>query len=60
MCIDGTYKLEEEKDDQYQVSSGHQHPGAGTRNFDVLKTKFPEIHIINSSLLKKEIPCILI
>jgi len=55
MCIDGTFKFEEEKDESYELrvqSSG--------LNEEFLKTKFAEIEGINSSLLKKEIPCIII
>ena len=57
MCIDGTGKFEEEKDDFYEsgvvsLESKAIEPG--------LKNKFPEIKTVNSSLLKKEIPCLII
>ena len=55
MCIDGTSKFPEETDEKFQLS---------TFNFqlstDELKLKFPEIKEVNSSLLKKEIPCLIV
>ena len=57
MCIDGTYKTEEEIDaEQYQLA---------TNRYDrlteqVLKAHFPEITVANLSLLKKDIPCLII
>ncbi len=55
MCIDGTFKFEEEVDESYEfrvmsseLSEIH------------LKEKFSEIHAVNTALLKKEIPCIII
>jgi 4-hydroxy-3-polyprenylbenzoate decarboxylase len=57
MCIDGTYKLDEETDELYhQVVVAKQ----DIEFINGLKNKFQEIHIINSSLLKKEIPCLII
>ena len=55
MCIDGTSKHEEETDE----SSGFGVPGS---EFDekLLQDKFPEIHRVNISLLKKEVPCLII
>jgi 4-hydroxy-3-polyprenylbenzoate decarboxylase len=55
MCIDGTNKNEEEKDDSYEWS-------IPKNNFsvDFLKPKFPEIKDINASLLTKDIPCLVI
>jgi 4-hydroxy-3-polyprenylbenzoate decarboxylase len=55
MCIDGTKKFEEEKDDTIQFAMLN----AQFSN-ELLKNNFPEIHSINSSLLKKEIPCLII
>ena len=62
MCIDGTSKFEEEVDETYEVrslSTGQ----AGTR-YDVTETLFtgcyPEIRSANVSLLKKEIPVLII
>lgn len=55
MCIDGTKKYDEEKDEMYDVRSAM---------YDVdeklLTSKFSEIKAVNVSLLKKEIPCIII
>jgi 4-hydroxy-3-polyprenylbenzoate decarboxylase len=55
MCIDGTRKFEEETDDGYE-------PGVST--FDVsesvLKNMFTEIHKVNTGLLRKDIPCLII
>jgi len=55
MCIDGTNKNEEEKDDSYEWS-------IPKNNFsiDLLKPIFPEIKEINASLLVKDIPCLVI
>ncbi|HEX2628494.1 MAG TPA: menaquinone biosynthesis decarboxylase [Chitinophagaceae bacterium] len=55
MCIDGTFKHDEEKAENRQTSMGNGQFPAG-----VIKAKFPEIHTINTSLLKKEIPCLII
>jgi len=55
MCIDGTFKFPEEVDDNFRNSvpnvqfSGEQ-----------LKLKFPEITEVNTSLLRKEIPVLII
>ena len=55
MCIDGTMKFEEEKDEGYKLQAVSY-----KLNADVLKNKFPEIYEVNTSLLKKEIPCLII
>jgi len=55
MCIDGTAKFDEERDDNYEWSRVN-----GQWSIDELKLKFPEIKEVNASLLKKEIPCIII
>jgi 4-hydroxy-3-polyprenylbenzoate decarboxylase len=55
MCIDGTMKFEEEREGGYQSAIGNRHLPIVD-----LKRNFPEIHAINSSLLKKEIPCLII
>ncbi len=57
MCIDGTFKFDEEKDDNYQPRARSQEPGARNSN---LKDLFSEIKHINSSLLEKDIPCLII
>ncbi len=54
MCIDGTTKFEEEEEG-YESAIGNPQPA-----IDELKMKFPEIHTVNSALLKKEIPCLII
>ena len=59
MCIDGTVKYEEEKDDSFILV-----PGTG-QNLSPLTEKeilfqFPEIRAVNISLLQKNIPCIII
>ena len=55
MCIDGTKKFEEERDDSY---------GKAVSILQIetesIKNKFPEIRVINSSLLKLEIPCLIV
>jgi 4-hydroxy-3-polyprenylbenzoate decarboxylase len=56
MCIDGTFKFEEEKDDQFSSI----HPRYAQNSSDELKNIFPEIKAINASLLEKEIPCLII
>ncbi len=58
MCIDGTYKLEEESDENYaNEDSFTKDPEAIS---DKLMKEFSEIHSINISLLQKEIPCLII
>jgi len=55
MCIDGTSKFEEEIDESYQLR---------VKNYlleeEFLKLKFSEIKAVNTSLLRKEIPCMII
>jgi len=55
MCIDGTHKMEEEKDDNFQYLINNVQLSAGE-----LKNRFSEIHAVNDSLLQKEIPCLII
>ncbi|MBC7872834.1 MAG: menaquinone biosynthesis decarboxylase, partial [Ferruginibacter sp.] len=55
MCIDGTAKQEEEIDDNYSILDP-----AGGLSEAFLQSKFPEIAAVNTSLLMKEIPCLLI
>ena len=55
MCVDGTRKFEEEIDENFQWSMVN-----GQWSIVDLKTKFPEIKEINDSLLKNEIPCLII
>ena len=53
MCIDGTAKHEEEKDAHFDFP-------LPTSDFSFLKNEFPEIASLNSSLLKMEIPVLVI
>jgi 4-hydroxy-3-polyprenylbenzoate decarboxylase len=55
MCIDGTTKSEEEKNDEYSFS-----PADKIVDGKKISGRFPEIRIINDSLLEKEIPCLLV
>jgi 4-hydroxy-3-polyprenylbenzoate decarboxylase len=55
MCIDGTAKFNEEIDESY----GLWVAGYELRE-ELLKSKFSEIKGVNASLLKKEIPCLII
>jgi 4-hydroxy-3-polyprenylbenzoate decarboxylase len=55
MCIDGTYKYDEEKEDGYE----NRVPDSELSE-DFLKNRFSEIKKVNTSLLKKEIPCLII
>ena len=55
MCIDGTSKHDEETDES--SAFGVQGPELSEQ---LLQDKFPEIHYVNISLLKKEIPCVII
>lgn len=56
MCIDGTFKYQEEKDDAFlSIGSRFNEESQG----ELLK-QFPEIKGINFSLVEKGIPCLLI
>jgi 4-hydroxy-3-polyprenylbenzoate decarboxylase len=56
MCIDGTFKFDEEKDENYL----NEISGFSKENADEIVKEFPEIKHINYSLVQKEIPCIII
>jgi len=56
MCIDGTYKFEEEIDEGYQLIINNEQ----LKIDRLLKEKFAEIKAVNSSLLTKLIPCLII
>lgn len=56
MCIDGTAKFEEEKDDRYEAEVRSRESGVIEQALE----SFNDIKAINSSLLKKEIPCLII
>jgi 4-hydroxy-3-polyprenylbenzoate decarboxylase len=54
MCIDGTEKFEEESEG---LESGLRSPELD-ENF--VRQKFPEVHSVNTSLLKEEIPVLIV
>lgn len=55
VCIDGTKKFDEELDESYasRVKSSEL-------NAEILKNEFVEIHHVNTSLLNRQIPCLII
>jgi 4-hydroxy-3-polyprenylbenzoate decarboxylase len=55
MCIDGTAKFAEEVDDNYESS-----PTSYEFDEQVLRNRFNEIKAMNISLLRKNIPCLII
>ena len=55
MCIDGTKKFDEESDDSYKYAAGSLQVEA-----ENIKNKFSEIRAINTSLLRLEIPCLIV
>jgi 4-hydroxy-3-polyprenylbenzoate decarboxylase len=55
MCIDGTTKFEEEKEEGYKLL-----PVGYELDAKFFKNRFREIYEVNTSLLKKEIPCLII
>jgi 4-hydroxy-3-polyprenylbenzoate decarboxylase len=55
MCIDGTFKFDEEKDEDWQSQISNDLFQAET-----IKNRFDEIKSVNVSLLKKEIPCLIV
>jgi 4-hydroxy-3-polyprenylbenzoate decarboxylase len=63
MCIDGTAKFEEERDDGYKSLTNNYEPArpaGGLIIHSLLMERFSEIKSINTSLVKKEIPCLII
>lgn len=56
MCIDGTYKYEEELDEKFSSMP----PRFTQENSGELTILFPEVKAINFSLIKKEIPVLII
>jgi len=62
MCIDGTFKFPEEIDESYglRVVSSELRVQSSELSEEFLKLKFSEIKTVNVSLLKKEIPCLII
>ncbi len=59
MCIDGTMKFDEEKDENFQFSIFNPDSYRDQHAIEDLKLKFPEIKQINASLLSKHIPCLI-
>jgi 4-hydroxy-3-polyprenylbenzoate decarboxylase len=55
MCIDGTKKFEEEVDDLLQFAAGSLQ-----LEEEFIKSKFIEVKAVNTSLLRKKIPCLII
>lgn len=55
MCIDGTFKYEEETDTRYALAKKQV-----SINVDDIKKSFPEISSINTKLLAIDIPCIIV
>src|SRR5688500_10275339 len=62
MCIDGTSKFPEEVDEKAQPMMQVNPRLSEVQDFlkEDFKNRFPEIHALNSSLLRKEIPCLVI
>ena len=56
MCIDGTFKHGEEVDENYELIINNEQ----LKIDSLLKEKFSEIHHVNISLLKHQIPCLII
>jgi len=55
MCIDGTLKFEEEREGGYELGAvSHE------LNEEFFRNRFSEIYKVNTSLVKKEIPCLII
>jgi 4-hydroxy-3-polyprenylbenzoate decarboxylase len=57
MCIDGTFKFEEEKEQSPESGVGSPEPLIAE---ETLKKNFSEIKGVNVSLLKKQIPCLVV
>ncbi len=55
MCIDGTFRFEEEIDENYEFVDGNWNEAISS-----ITEKFDEVRFVNSSLLEKEIPCLII
>ncbi len=61
MCIDGTRKSEEEKDERW-VSEGNKAAGVNGTGFfsQFIMSKFEDVKAVNSSLLQSAISCLII
>ncbi|MBS1607766.1 MAG: menaquinone biosynthesis decarboxylase [Bacteroidetes bacterium] len=55
MCIDGTNKYDEETDSAYESGLN-----SSLVSENSIRNRFPEIKAINSSLLQKDIPCLIV
>ena len=55
MCIDGTYKAVEETDDSYQWTNN-----TAPLTKEAIGRSFPDIKDVNTSLLAKDIPCLIL
>ena len=55
MCIDGTKKFEEEKDERFSFPVSRS-----LVTEELLQSAFPEIKAVNVSLLQKDIPCLIV
>ena len=55
MCVDGTMKFDEEKDESYKLQAVSY-----KLNAEFLRHRFREIYEVNTSMVKKEIPCLII
>ncbi|HEX6847082.1 MAG TPA: menaquinone biosynthesis decarboxylase, partial [Chitinophagaceae bacterium] len=61
MCIDGTAKHEEEIDESYELKIKNVRMDSFGEELKIdLREKFPEIKVVNSSLLKRQIHCLII
>jgi 4-hydroxy-3-polyprenylbenzoate decarboxylase len=60
MCIDGTAKTDEETDDRYRWASLATATPDREMLATVLANRYPEIHAVNTSLLEKEVPVLLL
>lgn len=56
MCIDGTFKHDEEVDENYELIINNEQ----LKIDSLLKEKFDEVEAVNSSLLVKQIPCLIL
>jgi len=56
MCIDGTKKFDEERDDSFETGARGSEP----RDIEKVLKSFDEIKTVNTSLLRKDIPCLII
>ncbi|MGZ3882307.1 MAG: UbiD family decarboxylase, partial [Flavisolibacter sp.] len=54
MCIDGTRKFDEEKEEEWQWTTG------GSQLAGLLRARFSEIHSVNTRLVENEIPVLVV